>query len=88
MVDENEQSVFGRRAPHLADDPPRHATHSQIDLTAFRRYLSEQPMPDFGREAPDWPPDSNGMDPSSHLTASSARLEVCCHQSRNEEESS
>jgi len=33
-----------------ADDPPRHAAHSQIDLTAFRRYLSEQPMPDFGRK--------------------------------------
>ena len=36
--------------PPGADDPPRHAAHSQIDLTAFRRYLSEQPMPDFGRK--------------------------------------
>ena len=31
---------------------------------------------------------SNGMDPSPHLTASSARLELCNHQSRNGERSS
>src|SRR5580700_7809131 len=71
---------------HEAASPYR---HPRYDRPSAKEKLSPLvPSAASGREPPDGPPDSNGMDPSSHLTASSARLEVCCHQSRNEEESS